>query len=514
MVKFWDDCLSSYQCGKINKTVDVDLKKPGENGAAVYTPFVEITFRGNNKFLTVGNHSSPSFNHKAMITSWQYGTSTGTGGCGMKVEITDEGGYLYNQVVQGLNKDITKALSSVNTGVKGCECRFGWIVKDCSGTVSIIDNTTSTPCEEGGGRISFLPLNVETNFEGGVIKFVLEATDLFVRSLDARLQEPFGDDANKMDLKTALRTLFKERDPKFSDVKFFKKDGTPGLEFKSDNIKDGYKATLQAEQETNVSCARKWLNDTRSKEDRGILIIYDPCNNEVIIHEDPSDENCCNKNIGTYIVNGGNESPVLSFNPSIKWPIGVNAGSGGTPSGSATGASGTDTNKADEQRPIPFKAQNTGVQTSPNIQGNQNLYRNPEDQPIKTRDNMTVHNRASKVYEQVDAVSAELKIMGDPRYVQPVFLTGKWVSLVVIDPYYLDEGGDGCEWISNPTCNAILSNKKWMIMGLDHQITSGSFVTTFKLQLLTPNVNWPGGDTFSGCGTEPLLESEPTPPAK
>lgn len=509
MAEQWDFCLSSYQCGGVKKTVDVDLSKPGIYGAAVYTPFIEITFRGTEQFLVVGNHSSPPFNHKAMITSWQYGTSTGTGGCGMKVEITDEGGYLYNQIVQGLNKDLTKVLSPT-TGAGGCFCRFGWIVKNCDGSTDTIHNEQFS-CQEGGGTLSFLPMNVETNFEGGVIKFVLEATDLFVRSFDARLQEQFGDDANKMPIKDALREVFTQRDPKFNNVRYFNKEGQEGLEFKSENMEDGYKSTHQAEQESNVSCARKWLNSTRSKDDKGCLIIYDPCNNDVIIHEDPNSEKCCDKSIGTFVVNGGNKSPVISFNPSIKWPIGVNAGSGGTPSGSATGASDY---KSSEDKPTPSRIQDTGVQTSPNIQGDQNLWRNPEDQPLKTRDNMTVHNKATKVYEQVEAIEAELKVMGDPRWVQPVFLTGKWLSLVVIDPYYLAEDGNGCEWISNPTCNAILSNKKWMIMGVDHQITSGSFVTTFKIQLLTPNVNYPGGAPFGGCGTEVPEESEPTPPRK
>ena len=106
------------------------------------------------------------------------------------------------------------------------------------------------------------------------------------------------------------------------------------------------------------------------------------------------------------------------------------------------------------------------------------------------------------------AIKGELKIIGDPTFNNPVFLTGKWVSIVVIDPYYIagmDAGGAAsCEWLSKPNCNSVLSNKRWMILGADHQIQSGSYVTTLNVQLLTPNINIPadsdlGGD---GCGTE------------
>ena len=114
----------------------------------------------------------------------------------------------------------------------------------------------------------------------------------------------------------------------------------------------------------------------------------------------------------------------------------------------------------------------------------------------------------------VSPIEAELKIIGNPKFVNPIFLTGRWVSVVVVDPYYFEGGAAGCEWISQPDCNPILSNKKWMILGVDHQITAGSYVTTFKLVLYTPNINIPGGTPYGGCGTEVPPESNPTEPKK
>ena len=51
------------------------------------------------------------------------------------------------------------------------------------------------------------------------------------------------------------------------------------------------------------------------------------------------------------------------------------------------------------------------------------------------------------------------------------------------------------EWLAMPKCNATLSNKNYMILGINHQIQNGQFVTTFKLKLNLPNI-----DSFDGAG--------------
>lgn len=506
----WDECKEAYSCENIIK--------PEEE--ALYAPFVEVTFRSMDRVLSVGNESSPSFENSAMLTSFQYGSSTGTGGCGVKFEITDVKGTLYEFMTQGINKDITKALTSPQTGAKSCEVEFGWIVKDCFGGSRKVTNLSITKgCGSATGPLKFMPLSVQTNFENGIIKFVIEGTDLFQRSFDHNLQEALGDDENKKTLKEALTEVFTKKDPQFSSVKFYTKEGKEGLKFKKDDGDEdqGYRSTFTADQESNVSCARKWLNNTRTEEDRGILIIYDPCDNSIIIHESPEIKDCCENSVGTYIVNGGNESPVLSFNPSIKWPLGANAGSGGTSGGSASGNNSHLDNKANENSARPTKRQNAGAQIQGAITQDQNLWRTPEIQAKKTLENTTAHNEATKFFEgTVESIEAELKVMGDPRYSQPLFLTGRWLSLVVIDPYYLQDYTENtpCTWIEKPYCDPILSNKRWMIGGVDHQITSGSYVTTFKLHLFTPNVDWAGGSTLSGCGKRQALESDDTEPRK
>lgn len=505
------ECLEQYGCGDITKPIE----------AAVYTPFVEVTVSGV-RMLTTGNESSPSVDNHAMIISFQYGTSTGTGGCGMRIEVADEGGIMFKRFAQATNKDLTKSQSQL-TGVPGCAVEFGWLVTDCNNITTKQTNVSiGSPY---AGPVHFLPMTIDTTFSEGVIKFVFEGVDLFVRSFDHRLEKPMADEAGKIDLKSALRELFMEKDPKFAGVEFRRWNHKPGMDefdFKPAlGGKDGHKSTHPTEQESNVACSRKWLLQNRTEDDLGVLVMYQPGGDgtpgSVVFQEDPRGPGqpaCCDNTIATYIVNGGNESPVLSFNPSIKWPLGGNAGDGGVPSGASTGES----NKKANEKESGKEVQNTGAQVGFNVPQENWQHQVPDNHADLMLVNSTVHNSAAKPYEALaNAIEAELKVMGDPRFVNPVSLTGKDIALIVIDPYYFDGGSDWSDvgdWLEQPTCNPILSNKKWMILGCDHQIQNGQYVTTFKLKLSAPNIDISAGQPYGGCGTETPTENTAKEPEK
>ena len=108
-------------------------------------------------------------------------------------------------------------------------------------------------------------------------------------------------------------------------------------------------------------------------------------------------------------------------------------------------------------------------------------------------------------------IEAELIVQGDPsdQLVHPQLILGKKLSLVVINPYHLlGDGDNGCpDWLARPACNDILSNKNWMIQGVDHSIREGSYVTTFKLSLPAPGASLNPNEPFGGpgnCGYVPL----------
>ena len=491
------ECLSKYDC-------DVGLKRAPEE--AVYTPYCALWVAGKEIVLRTGNESAPSTNHHTLIKSFEYGCQAGTGGCGVKFEIIDEGGVLYKQLVQGLNKDISFTLSAV-TGVNSCEVEFGWIVVGCNGEWRKITN------KDLGSPLFFLPKNVETTFEGGLIKFTFEATDLFTRSADTRLENNSAGDDDKIHLKQAIQKLFRNKDPEFEQVRFENQFGdSEEGDFEFEGNKDGPRGTWKTSQESQIECARKWLNQVKTKEKKGCLIMYDPGKKGAVVKEKPDDTGCCgDNNLGTYIVNGGNNSPVISFNPSFKWNLGANSSSGGI---SGAGASGRQDVKAveKEEEEEGKKIQNTGTETGPTNDQSKNEWEDPSVQTENSESSYQANLEAAKPFEVLPNITAELRIIGDPTFNNPVFLTGKWISIIVIDPYYIAGGeldNTSCEWMSKPTCNPILSNKKWMIIGANHQIQSGSYVTTLKVSLATPNIDIYASDTLGGneCGTEKAQES-------
>jgi len=477
---------------------------------AVFTPMVELTI-GGEKILLEGNESSPPTDNRACITSFQYGTSTGTGGCGFKIEGIDTDGETYKAIVHALNKDMTK-VDSVEQGTGGCEIEFGWRMQDCDNIKKKITNLTHgepwPPGQPGGATIKVVPLTLQTNFDGGSIKFILEGTDGFIRSVENPHETAEGTDEEKKSLKDAIKAVYTKKDPKFKEVVFHDKTGTEFKYSPKDGFSDGYRATHQSEQESNVTCTRRWLNDTTTSNDKGCLILYNPQNAGIVILEDPEDPEC--KGIATYVVNGGNKSAVISFTPSITWPLGGHDGSGGIDSSGSTDEHGDDNGrsmKAKEKDGL----QSTGGQTSPPIHISQDVWRNKEDQPARTQKTFAENVRAEKNYTVQTSISAEIKVFGNPRFVNPVYLTTKWISIVVLEPRYIDQDtkvGKGlgdwpCEWVSETNCNVTLSNKKWMIKGVDHQITSGSYVTTISVFLPAPNEEVKANEPLGGkCGKE------------
>ncbi|RTK95767.1 MAG: hypothetical protein EKK64_05790 [Neisseriaceae bacterium] len=478
-MSFVTDCLTKYSCGEV--------KLPPEG--AVCSPFVELNFRG--RILTMGNSSSPPDNHAA-IKSFEYGVGCDLGG-GFKVEVIDEGGITYRRLIDALNKTVSLA-SDDN---KNCSVKFGWVIRHCDGTVVIDTN------EHYGKKLFFLPGKMETQFENGVIKLTFEGTSFAPRWAETRYTKTLGSQNQTMPLKQALRTLFTEYDPKVDNVKFLNKDGGE-LEFaNSDGGADGPMGVWPMDQQNAPAVARKWIAGLSTKDGLGILMFYDPTGPSVVFQENPMTEKCCDTNfLGTYIVNGGNQSPVISFNPSINWPKGLGAAAGGSLPGAASG------DNSNLIEPTDKEIEKVGSQTGPSVQQHEWMWRVPDDMAFKNADAIAAHLEANARYESKGPIEGELCILGRPDLTVATDIAAKYVSIIVINPFYISR--ESCSWITTSTCNSILSNKRWYLTGINHKISNGSFVTTLKVQLRVPNVTIPATDPLGGkgCGTETFENSQ------
>jgi hypothetical protein len=123
--------------------------------------------------------------------------------------------------------------------------------------------------------------------------------------------------------------------------------------------------------------------------------------------------------------------------------------------------------------------------------------------------------RASKAQQRADShysiyqpISAELRIVGNPKLDKILLLIGSTVGIAVVNPFNVTSSTLGCEWrvsggeaLAQSSCNAVLSNKRWVVKGVAHDIREGSFITSLNVYLpapgqeLAPNAPLGGNDS-------------------
>lgn len=454
--------------------------------------------------LTVGNDSNLPNNH-AVIKSFQYGASDGNGA---EVEVFDEEGGEFDLFV---NK-MVKVLPDGNDF--GCSIEWGWAVVDCQGNKSVIKSSLHF----------FIILSVDIHFAAGGIIFKLELQDLMEPLFETRADDTF----EGVTLKEAIIQLFTQKaTPRIDSVLF--KRFTPGaggnspcnnllgnndmgnqtntvnlntlqdLVFKGE-LENGT-TNWECKNQTPLGAVREWLKDKMTENDKGTIIFWNSSSakSQLIILEDPLprcwselSQEQCSRSIGTYIVNGGVNSPVLSFDPQIKFNFAAAARAG----------AGVDSETAKGENTVPEAGcPETQVQNNPVGSGDTTFVQmneafnevyGPGNLRLAIR-GIAANERANKTYENIEA---ELRIQGDPTLDNPYTVKVKTVSIVVVNPFHIRNFGTqsikgnflpSCpEWLVGPPCNQILSNKNWFIKGVSHEIKEGSFTTTLKLYLPAP----------------------------
>jgi hypothetical protein len=184
-----------------------------------------------------------------------------------------------------------------------------------------------------------------------------------------------------------------------------------------------------------------------------------------------------------YIVNGGTCSPVLSFNPTVKWHFQIAAKAGGS-SWQVTGNQ-QKTQEGTEKLCLISGRGSVDGRTVP-TQNSEECARGAQDYTNRAG---VVNNKANLGFH---AIEAELRVQGDPSllYCSPIAGYGRTVGIIFINPYSItDSPGNPCpSWstVTSSVCNDILTNKMWFIKGVDHQIKEGSYITSIKLLLPAP----------------------------
>jgi hypothetical protein len=459
----------------------------GEN----ISPFVHLSlgkygFR-KGEWISVGNIStSETFHSEAVIKSFEIGSSDGVS---CSVEILDERGGAFDRSVREMFVGLqTKKGESEGSGLAALW--WGWVITNC--------DTGATRLEKAG-PIYLSMIKMQVTFSGGKVKYKIDCKDIISGTKDITSEDSiWGDDENPMGIKDALKNMMEDTDPKIN-IKWLNKDGKSDVEFR-----DNPKAVWETNGLDKLSSIAQWLENFVTTNDRGIIPIWDytKIKPTLLLVEAPDLEVQENRNKfkGIYIVNGGKNSNVISFNPTFNWPAfyefaSDTGGEAGNP------ASGKMEWKNDESvKPKNKKSENLGKrQTVTTNRAAQWVH--GKKAPEKINKNQVISSKAGAVINSAGPIEAELKIQGtvEERFWHPQPNIGGHAHIVLINPFHL-RSSSGCEWLAEPVCNDMFTSKKWMIMGVSHSIKEGSFTTTLKVKLMPP---------YGGSGSDTLKSWNP-----
>lgn len=491
-------CLLNYVCDP-----NQGVKKP-ESGH-VLSPWVRAIFRnGSAGEITVGNQSSPSLDNSATIKSFDFGFSTG-GEC--KIVIHDTQGSSLHNFLQNIMKELTVA-EQKSTLMFYIE--WGWTKSGCP----------SPDPSNKSDRHYLLMQSIETNFVQGKFIHEITGTDTMSIATQGGVEKIIGGDVPRsaIPLKEALMKLLKEDPaPTVKSVQFLRINPTTGKPEEADfeDSAKGPKHSWKGQSANKLEVARNWARGHRTNKKKIFVMRYNTTvdGGEVIFWESPTVG--CNEIataslcVGTYVVNGGKVSPVIEFNPKIKWLFPTVPTMGGNIPEHAVATAASPQNKAMGVIECPqlSRPQVKGAgQTlsTPTTQAHIDIY-GPLSTPVAQR-----AQAQSLVQDGIwmmdNGIEADMVIVGDPKLPtqKDGVIGGLFVAIAYVNPFHLmSQQSQNCgDWLSKPPCNATLSNKNWQIKRLNHRIADGTYTTTFSLHLPVPgydlNLREPLGGSPTG----------------
>lgn len=193
--------------------------------------------------------------------------------------------------------------------------------------------------------------------------------------------------------------------------------------------------------------------------------------------------------LGTYVVNGGDFSPVIAFNPKIEF-VGVpnkvegaaNARNNSSRTVQLKSCGGINNNQQNENTP--------GLTAKSNEAATDNA--RTQLPPSRISQNIADSRSAALSAElrakpMLGSISAELTIQGDPRFLWSLNIMGSFIRIIFINPFTVvqsDTFADGKingTWLSSPAISDQISRAAYLVNGCDHEVSDGKWITKLKL---------------------------------
>lgn len=482
-------CVSKYAIGPKKEKF---LRAPDSVVAENIAPFVKITFSNGSKTITVGNKSFPSENN-AVIKSIEFGFVDSNEG---KVEIIDEKGGELTAFMDSIQKCTQNFDYS-----KQMDFQIGWVYTKCGSPTGGMD---SSP------KMRAIILKVSTNLSSGLIRFTVHFSTSHAIVQNLRQDQIFGEEVGgkTYTIDEAIQQLASI--PPSINVRsgYYNESGELVYVEKHEWENGTPKAAWHGDSQNKYSTIIKWLEGFRikhGKDGKGAILVHDPAQpSDLVILRNPQPEDGEQSNpnltLGTFIVNGGNCSNVLEFSPSFDF---VSAMAHFTSGGSTQGALSSEPEKKEDQKPSAESCQVKDAGKQATITPSQaNHYHNgPKNATEETNKSQVAHEKATRLVSiQGAPISAELRMVGvtDPEFYQIV--TGKTCSIVVISPFHIQntKAGSCGDFLKKADCHPFFSNKAWRVMGVNHAVQEGSFVTTLKVTLASPYIELDPGSSLGG----------------
>lgn len=499
-IRFQNECLTKFASGcRPNPPI----------GDHNLSPWVELTVAGGGgEVITVSNKSCDgcSPQHSAVIKSMEYGS---TDALTVNIVVHDQAGGTFDSLVRAMNTDATQFNADYKLSI-----RWGWTGIKCKiGQDSVVTESQ---------KVTFLVTSLTASFDQGKIVYEIEGTDMWKQMMAGRVFKVQGTQKDPIPIKTAIKNMFAEGPQpiiKPEHVRFLrrKEDGNTEpydivVDENNNNIPEAH---WEPSNKTKPAVALNWMKPYITNMGRGCSDftwdVRPDGNPGIIFWEDnascspPKDCDC--QKLGYYIVNGSKYSSVISFQPKFKWNF-THLGKSG---GQASATNNTELVKGDmlEGEGVcnlgekGHGAQQAGA-SADHEDFERSAGRTPED-TAKARRNQA--RQANSKNPHIFPVEADLVIQGNPNLVNTELMYKQWISIIVVNPFYLtggdNKGGTCPDWTLSPPCNQMMSNRGWFVRGVNHSIRDGSYTTTLKVYLSGPGGTKPTGEPL-GCNGPPI----------
>ncbi len=496
------NCLAG--CAERFEVKPIWDRAPMEGAAENYAPVIIARIGNRGNYITVGNESYPSKENKAVIKSLDAGFINNNTG---SMEIVDEDGGALSLFLDS----VEKCMSKFQLGSTKLVYQIGWVYTRCDGSQGM----------ELSPQMTNNIVGIETNLSGGLIRFIIKFTTGDNLAKNFRENKTWGEQIGKktMPLEDAIEALMGECPSMNVEFGYYNQKGElikgkRKLQWLVNGRVElgGPKNAWTSNRLDRFDTIAEWMGKYRIKDgnkDRGAVLINDPSRpGTLMVLMDPNPEDISiskdqpnGRHIGTFIVNGGKCSNVLEFNPTFNV---VNAFAQQSSGANAKGGLATDSELVEKEKTPSEKKQcdTAGIQQT--ITPNQQIeYNSGPEAFSETNKSQMAHIRANRIFEiQGLTLKGELRIVGSTF---PLFYSYEAIasnlSIVVISPFTIRGGktGSSCgDFLKKADCHPFFSNRKWTLMGANHSVKEGSFVTTLMVSLYTTGFELEEGVPFGG----------------